>query len=142
MNHDCAINKRMDIKVDREKLARAFSHMIENVNLAVHNTEELLAPTIDEMVHNSKALVENIHELSQEEVAFLSEALKLEIEIALKALNDQKKELKDWLGFDLLLVEQKFLDFLEKTTDKSWLDFKAFEAEARQNKNADKPVEK
>jgi hypothetical protein len=132
----------MDIKIKREKLIKAFSHMIENVNQVVHNTEELLAPTIDEMVHNSKTLAEDIHELSQEEAAFLSEALKLEIENAHQALNDQRKELKDWLGFDLLLVEQKFLDLLERTADKSWLDFKAFEEEAKQNKSEDKSVEK
>ena len=37
---------------------------------------------------------------------------------------------------------QDFLDLLEKTTDKSWLDFKAFEAEARQYKNESKSVDK
>ena len=133
----------MDIKIDREKLTTAFNQMIENVNLTVHDTEELLAPTIDEMVQNSRSLVEEIHDLSQEEAAFLSEALKLEIENAQESLTDQKKEFKDWLGFDLLLVQQKFLDLLEKTADKSWLDFKAFEAEARKNKTKGfKPVDK
>lgn len=124
----------MDIKIDNKKLAQAFSNMAEQVNLAIHNTEELLAPTVDEIVHNAKTLTEEIHQLSQEEAAFLSEAMKLEIETANEALTEQKKELKDWLGFDLLLVEQKFLGLLERTTDKSWLDFKAFEAEARKNK--------
>ena len=132
---DCAINSHMDIKIDRKKLALAFSNMAEHVNLAIHNTEEWLSPTADEIVHNAKTLTEEIHQLSQEEAAFLSEAMKLEIETANEALIEQKKEFKDWLGFDLLLVEQKFLDLLERTADKSWLDFKAFEAEARQNKN-------
>ena len=132
----------MDIKIDREKLIKAFNHMIENVNLAVHNTEEVLAPTIEEMVQNAKSLAEDIHELSQEEAAFLSEAVKLEIENAHEALTDQKKEITQWLGFDLLLVEQKFLDLLEKTADKSWLNFKAFEAEARKNNNKEKEKSK
>lgn len=132
----------MKIKTDQEKLIKAFNHMIENVNLAVHNTEELLAPAIDEMVHNSKSLAEEMHELSQEEAAFLSEAVKLEIENAQEALGEQKKELKDWLGFDLLLVEQKFLDLLDQTADKSWLNFKAFEVEARKYKNKSKPAKK
>lgn len=125
----------MDIKTDREKLAQAFSNMAKHVNLAIHDAEELLVTTIDDMVHNAKILTEEIHQLSQEEAAFLSEAMKLELETANEALSEQKKEFKDWLGFDLLLVEQKFLDLLEKTTDKSWLDFKAFEAEARKNRN-------
>ncbi|MFT4606810.1 MAG: hypothetical protein ACI9V8_000127 [Urechidicola sp.] len=132
----------MDIKTDREKLAQAFSNMAEHVNLAIHNAEELLSPTADEIVHNAKTLTEEIHQLSQEEAAFLSEAMKLELETANKSLNEQKKEFADWLGFDLQLVEQKFLDLLEKTADKSWLDFKAFEAEARKNKHENSSAKK
>jgi hypothetical protein len=125
----------MDIKTEQKKLAQAFSNMAEHVNLAVHNAEELLTPTIDDLVNNAKALTEEIYQLSQEEAVFLGEAMKLELENANEALNEQKEELKGWLGFDLLLVEQQFFDLLEKTADKSWLDFKAFEAEARKNKN-------
>jgi hypothetical protein len=127
----------MDIKIDRKKLAQAFANMAEHINRAIHDTEEWLAPTIDEMVNNAKTLTKEIHTLSQEEAAFLSEAMKLEIETADKALSEQKKELGDWLGFDLLLVEQRFLDLLEKTADKSWLDIKAFEIEASRAKNKD-----
>jgi hypothetical protein len=132
----------MDIKIDQKKLAQAFSNMAEHVNLTVHNTEELLTTTIDDMVHNAKILTEEIYQLSQEEAAFLSEAMKLEIETANDALSEQKQEFEEWLGFDVLLVEQKFLDLLEKTADKSWLDFKAFEAEARKNKNENNSAKK
>jgi hypothetical protein len=132
----------MEIKIDHKRLAQAFSSMAENVNLTVHNTEELLTTTIDDMVHNAKILTEEIYQLSQEEAAFLSEAMKLEIETANDALSEQKQEFEEWLGFDVLLVEQKFLDLLEKTADKSWLDFKAFEAEARKNKNENNSAKK
>ena len=132
----------MVIKIDQKRLAQAFSSMAENVNLTVHNTEELLTTTIDDMVRNAKILTEEIYQLSQEEAAFLSEAMKLEIETANDALSEQKQEFEEWLGFDVLLVEQKFLDLLEKTADKSWLDFKAFEAEARKNKNENNSAKK
>lgn len=123
----------MDTKVERKKLAQAFSNMAEQINLAVHNAEEMITPTIDDMVNNAKALTEEIYQLSQEEAAFLGQAMKLELENASEALSEQKEELRGWLDFDLLLVEQQFYDLLEKTADKSWLDFKAFEAEARKN---------
>ena len=132
----------MEIKIDQKRLAQAFSSMAEHVNLTVHNTEELLTTTIDDMVHNAKILTEEIYKLSQEEAVFLSEAMKLEIETANEALSEQKQEFEEWLGFDVLLVEQKFLDLLEKTADKSWLDFKTFEAEARKNKNENNSAKK
>jgi len=132
----------MEIKIDQKRLAQAFSNMAENVNLTVHNTEELLTTTIDDMVHNAKILTEEIYNLSQEEAAFLSEAMKLEIKTANEALSEQKQEFEEWLGFDVLLVEQKFLELLEKTADRSWLDFKAFESEARKNKNENNSAKK
>jgi hypothetical protein len=132
----------MDIKTERKKLAQAFSNMAEQVNLAVHNAEELISPTIDDMVNNAKALTKEIYQLTQEEAAFLGEAMKLELENANEALSEQKEELRGWLDFDLLLVEQQFYDLLEKTSDKSWLDFKAFEAEARKNNNESNSIKK
>jgi hypothetical protein len=132
----------MDIKTERQKLTQAFSNMAEQVNLAVHNAEELISPTIDDMVDNAKALTKEIYQLTQEEASFLGEAMKLELDNASEALSEQKEELRGWLDFDLLLVEQQFYDLLEKTADKSWLDFKAFEAEARKNNNDSNSIKK
>jgi outer membrane murein-binding lipoprotein Lpp len=119
----------MDIKTDKERLIRAFDHMVENVSQALHEAEEALAPTIDELVHNAQTLASEIHKLSQEESEKLGEALKRDIQKANKTLNQQKKELKDWLSFDLTLVEDKFIELVSRAADKSWLDFRDFENE-------------
>jgi len=107
----------MDIKTDKERLIRAFDHMVENVSQALHEAEEALAPTIDELVSEK-----------------LGEALKRDIQKANKTLNQQKKELKDWLSFDLTLVEDKFIELISRAADKAWLDFRDFENE---NKTAE-----
>ena len=122
----------MNIKTDREKLIRAFDHMVENVSQTIHHAEEALAPTIDEMVHNAASIAEDIHKLSREETEHLSKALKRDIKSANKALNQQRKELKDWLSFDLTLVEDKFIDLVARAADKTWLDFRSFENESHQ----------
>lgn len=123
----------MDIKSDRERLIRAFDHMVENVSQAVHEAEEALAPTIDDMVQNAQTLASDIHKLSQEESEKLGEALKRDIQKANKTLNQQKKALKDWLSFDLAVVEDKFIELIARAADKSWLDFRSFENENKQN---------
>ena len=122
----------MDIKSDSEKLIKAFDHMVENVSKAMHDAEEALAPTIDEMIQSAQILASDIHKLSQEESERLGKALKRDIEIANKTLNQQKKELKDWLSFDLTLVEDKFVELIARAADKSWLDFRNFETESKQ----------
>ena len=106
--------------------------MVENVSQTIHDAEEALAPTIDEMVHNAAAIAEGIHKLSREETEHLSKALKRDIKSANKALNQQSKEIKDWLSFDLTLVEDKFIELVARAADKTWLDFRSFEKESHQ----------
>ncbi len=121
----------MDIN-DKEKLVAAFDHMVENVSEAVHQAEEALAPTLDEMIHNAQVLARELYALSQEEAEGLGATLKRDMHKANKTLNQQRKELKDWLSFDLTLVEDRFIDLIARAADKAWLDFHEFEYEDHQ----------
>ncbi len=117
---------------DREKLVAAFEHMVENVSESVHKAEEALAPTIDEMVHNAQQLAREVYTLTQEEAESLGATLKRDMQKANQVMNQQRKELKDWLSFDLTVVEDRFIDMIARAADKAWLDFRAFENEDHQ----------
>jgi cell division septum initiation protein DivIVA len=121
----------MDIK-DKDKLVAAFEHMVDQVSDAIHEAEEAIAPTVDEMVHNAQQLARELFVLTQEEAEDLGAALKRDIHKANKTLNQQRKELKDWFSFDLTLVEDRFTDMIARAADKAWLDFRAFENESHQ----------
>lgn len=121
----------MDIR-DREKLIEAFDHMVEQVGNAIHEAEEALAPTVDEMVHNAQQLARELYALTQEEAESLGNTLRRDIKKANQTLNRQGKELKDWFSFDLTLVEDRFVDLIARAADKTWLDFREFENEERQ----------
>ncbi len=121
----------MDIK-DREKLVDAFDHMVEHVKEAMDEAEEALAPTVDEMVHNAQVLAREVYALTQEEAESLAASLKRDMHKANETLNRQGKELGDWLSFDLTLVEDKFIEMISRAADKTWLDFRRFEAESRE----------
>ena len=122
----------MDIKSDREKLVKAFDHMVENVSHSIHVAEEAVSPTIDEMVHNAQRITADLFKLTKKESERLGKALKRDIKSAHKTINQQGKELKDWLSFDLTLVEDKFIELIARAADKTWLDFRSFEEEERQ----------
>jgi cell division septum initiation protein DivIVA len=117
---------------DREKLVAAFEHMVENVSESMHQAEEALAPTVDEMVHNAQQLAREIYNLTQEEAESLGGTLKRDMQKANQVLNQQSKELRDWLSFDLALVEDRFIEMIAHAADKAWLDFRAFETEEHQ----------
>ena len=114
---------------DREKLIAAFERMVEQVHESVHQAEEALAPSIEEMVHNAQQVARDIHALTQEEADSLGASLKRDLHKANQVLNQQRKELRDWLSFDLTLMEDRFVDLVAQAADKSWLDFHAFENE-------------
>jgi len=119
----------MDIKSDREKLVKAFDHMVENVSHSIHVADEAVSPTIDEMVQNAQKITANLFKLTKKESDRLGKALKRDIESANKTLNQQGKELKDWLSFDLTLVEDKFIELIARVADKTWLEFRSFESD-------------
>ncbi len=122
----------MNIKDDSEKLVKAFDHMVENVSQVIHDSEEALAPSVDEMVSNAQNLVHELFSLSKKESERLGKALKRDIKSVNKILNQQRKELKDWLSFDLMLVEDKLIELIAQAADKTWPDIRSFENEARQ----------
>ncbi len=122
----------MNFKVDTEKLTKAFDHMVEQVNQSIHKAEETLGPNLEEMVNNAQKMARELYALSQEESDALAKALKRDLHKANKTLNQQRKELKDWLSFDLTLVGDHFIDLITRAADKTWLDFHAFEYEDHQ----------
>lgn len=119
----------MNFKVDKEKLTKAFDHMVEQVGQSIHKAEETLGPSLEEMVHNAQKMARDLYALSQEESDALAKALRRDLHKANQTLNQQRKELKDWLSFDLTLVEDRFIDLIARAADKTWLDFHAFENE-------------
>ncbi len=121
----------MDIN-NKEKLVAAFEHMVENVSQSVHQAEEALAPTVEEMVHNAQLVARDIYNLTQEEAEDLGRTLKRDMHKANEVLNQQSKEMQDWLSFDLAMVEDRFIDMIAQAADKTWLDFRAFENEDHQ----------
>jgi hypothetical protein len=121
----------MDIK-QRDKLVAAYDHMVENVSNAIHDAEEAIAPTVDEMIHNAQLLARDLYALSQEEAESLADTLRRDMHKADEALNRQSKELKDWWSFDLALMEDKFTEMIARAADKTWLDLQAFRSEDHQ----------
>lgn len=122
----------MTFKTEKDKLVEAFDHMVEQVNQSLHRAEESIGPTIEEMVHNAQKMARDLYALTQEESEQLAKSLKKDLRNANEAMNKEGKEMRDWLAFDLALVEDRFIDLIARAADKTWLDFHAFENETLQ----------
>ena len=117
----------------KDKLLQAFNHMVDEVHASIEKAEEALSPTIDEMLENAQTMSKNLYALSQDEAKSLSNHLKRDIKNARQYMDTDGKEFKEWLNFDIELVEDRFVDMLTKAADKTWLDFRMFEQKTQEN---------
>jgi len=117
----------------KDKLLKAYNHMLDELHAAVEKAEETLSPTIDEMLKNAENLSKKAYALTQDEAKNISEHLKRDIAHAREYMRTDGKEFKQWLNFDIQQVEDRFIDFLSKAADKTWIDFRALEILSQKN---------
>lgn len=111
----------------KDKLVQAFNHMVDEVHAAYQKAGEALSPTMEEIIKNTEETSKKLYALTQDEANTISEYLKREIASARKYTETEGKDLKQWLNFDIQLVEDQFIDLLSQAADKNWLDFRAFQ---------------
>lgn len=117
----------------KDKLLKAYNHMVDELHAAVEKAEETLSPTIDEMLKNAEQLSKKAYALTQDEAKSISEHLKRDIAHAREYMQTDGKEFKQWLNFDIQQVEDRFIDFLSKAADKTWIDFRALDLLNKKN---------
>lgn len=113
---------------DKDKLAEAYAHLVDEISLKLHDVEELLKPAAEEIINNARQTTQDLYEISQEEAEALVDALKKDLTKAEKVITEQKQELGEWFQFDVALMENKFLDMIGKAADSGWMAFREFES--------------
>lgn len=116
----------------KDKLLKAYNHMIDDMHTAIEKIEETLSPTIEKILENAEQTSKKLYALTQDEAQLISQHVKRDITHAREYLSTEGRELKQWLKFDIHQVEDNFADFLSRAADKNWLDFRAFK-EYQQN---------
>ena len=117
---------------DKDKLAEAFTHLVEEINLKLHETEQLMKPAVEEIIKNARQITRDLYEMSEEDAEALVDTLKKDIAKAQEVMQEQKQELGDWFEFDASLMEDRFLDMVRKAADSGWLAYRDFYNEDHQ----------
>ncbi len=50
---------------DKDKLAEAFTHLVDEINLKLHETEQLVKPAVEEIIKNARQITRDIYEMSE-----------------------------------------------------------------------------
>ncbi len=101
-----------------KKLSEAYEAVLANALHKAHQSGAVLHHIIDEVRDDIAAL----NTFSKDETALLKEYVKRDLTDAANYLDSTGKELKDWLGFDLALIESGLWDKFSAAADKTTLE--------------------
>lgn len=101
-----------------KKLSEAYESLLANALHRAQQSGAMLHHLIDEVRDDIAAL----NTFSKDETALLKEYVKRDLTDAANYLHSTRKELKDWLGFDLGLIETGLWAKFSAAADKTALE--------------------
>ena len=102
-----------------DALGAAYEKLYEHVAKNFHNAEEKTESLLHDLLQEAKEKASQMKELSEQEVEKIADWVKRDIMDLTTYLGETEHELKDWLGFETSLIENKFLDVLLKSADQT-----------------------
>lgn len=96
-----------------EKLTAAYNLMLERTRETMAKTGKGLGEAVDGAMEKATEL----GELTREEAELISIYVMRDLEDAAKFVNGEGQELRDWLRFDIELVENALLDIFAQMVD-------------------------
>jgi len=112
---------------DDEKLVHGYERMLERVKEFMEKAVEEEAPRLRQAIEHARDKAVELGELTREEAEKLAEYLRRDIEDAAAYLSsEQAQELKEWLRFDIKLIEERLADMFLSVADKATVEFLKF----------------
>ena len=96
-----------------EKLIEAYNRMLERTRGAMAETGKGLHQALDHAMEKASEL----GELSREEAEKIGDYIKRDLQDAAQFVSESGSELRDWLRFDLEVVENAVLDLFSNMVD-------------------------
>jgi rubrerythrin len=119
---------------DKEKRVHGYNRMLERVKEFIADTEEDWTGRLHYAVDAAKEKASELGELTREESEQIADYLKRDIHDAAEYLSKEGTEMRDWLHFDVQLVEAKILDWMSQAVDTTKLELDQL-AERAQEEN-------
>lgn len=108
------------------KLTEAYNLMLERSRETIKNTQSGVRKAIDKAMEKATEL----GELTREEAELVSIYVMRDLEDAATFINESGRELRDWLRFDIEVVENAILDRFTQMVDQTRLELDQLERRA------------
>jgi len=114
----------------RKKLEDAYGHMLEVAKEFIVNAREHSGPVIKDALKEAREKVSEASELTSEEIDKLSQYIEKDLTEAAGFMQQQEKELADWLRLDILLIEKYLLEKFSSLADRTRIELEQWSLDA------------
>jgi hypothetical protein len=108
-------------------LIDAYNRMLQRVHQRLGEPEPLLAEAIEDAIEKASEL----RELGREEAERIGDYLQRDLRDAAHFIHDESRELKDWLRFDVAVIERGLFDLFAEVVDQTRVEHTRLAIEAQ-----------
>jgi polyhydroxyalkanoate synthesis regulator phasin len=118
-------------KESTDRLVEAYEKMVHQLHEGVEHLEKQTLPNLRDRLAAVREKMVELGELSREEAEKVSGYLQRDLEDAAHFIAETNEEFRQWLRFDVELIEDRLLNSLAKVADQTSLQLKAWADRAR-----------
>jgi predicted RNA-binding Zn-ribbon protein involved in translation (DUF1610 family) len=120
-----------DKKDPVDRMVAAYEEMLGRIHEAAETTEKKTVPWLRDALGNARERAVELNELTREEAERISRYVERDIHEAASFLADTGQEFRDWVNFDLRLIQSRMLDMFAGMADQTSQAIRQFAEQAR-----------
>lgn len=116
-----------------ERMVNAYEHMLESVDGFLERAEKSALPTIRHGLEVAREKAVEMNELTREEAEKVAGYVERDIKDAAQFLVQTGDEFRDWLKFDVQLIEGRLMEMFSNVADRTRIELDRFADLARES---------
>lgn len=114
----------------QDKLIQAYDRMMERVRAAIGEAEKTALPILQQGIEAAKEKAVELGELTREEAERIGDYLRRDLRDAAEHLVRTGNDLRDWLRFDLNLIENRLWEMFSQAVDRTRIELAQLQGQA------------
>ncbi|MDH5436596.1 MAG: zinc ribbon-containing protein [Gammaproteobacteria bacterium] len=109
-------------RTSNQKLIHAYNTMMERVESVIARADKEGMPVLEKAIEKAAENAHELGELTREEAEKIGSYLKRDLQDAAGYVSESGEQLKEWLSFDLELVENRLMELFSSMVDHTRLE--------------------
>ncbi|MET0102119.1 MAG: zinc ribbon-containing protein [Sedimenticola sp.] len=115
-----------------DRMVDAYENMLERVDEMLETAEKTTLPALKKSLEAAREKAVEVDELTREEAEKIAGYLERDMKDAAHFLSETGEDFRNWMRFDLELIEGRLMDMFAKVADRTKLELDRFAEQARE----------